>query len=346
VKCGRLILFFLPIFAQNKKKSMKKFLVLLCCGLLLNSCNDGDIKVESFDFESAQTQTCGDLTNDFFLYKFNGNEALIIQIPQTRFVNKETPEGTPTQVTIEGAVKVIYRVYDGPVSVSTLCSNIPPSSPTVIDEWNAEGGTIEITTRAVNTEVGSTGESLIASFSHNIIFKNITFNRGNDEHQTTDQINFGTYTTPNLNKPVDFTTIESIQTCADGEFLFKLSGNQALLLNLDEADLAALFPNEATTVGAPRELYISNQNQLNFIVYNNIVTLDNFCEGNTGAISEIWAAQNGVNEISGLIEVETTTSGSNYIHTVHFKNVRFTNSDGLEFTFGDDYLFGQYITTN
>lgn len=323
---------------------MKRFLVLLCCAILLNSCNDGDIKVESFDFETATTQTCGEATNDFFLYKFKGNEALLIQIPQTRFINKETPDGEPIQVAIGGSIKVIYRVYDGPVSVSTLCSNIPPSTPTVIDEWNAEGGTIEITTRAVSTEVASTGESLITSFSHNILFKNITFNRGSDENQTTEQINFGTYTTPNLNKPIDFTTIENVQTCTGNDLLFKLSGNQALVLNLDEATLAALFPNEATTVDNPREYYISAEDQLRFIVYSNVVTQDNFCDDNAGAVSEIWSAQNGVTAISGLIEVETTTSGSNYIHTIRFRNVKFSNIDGLEFTFGENYLFGDYIT--
>ncbi len=323
---------------------MRRFLVLLCCVLLLNSCNDGDIKVESFDFETATTQTCGEATNDFFLYKFKGNEALIVQLPQTRFINKETPDGQPIQVPIGGSVKVIYRVYDGPVSASTLCSNIPPSTPTVIDEWNAVGGTIEITTRAVNTEVAATGESLISSFSHNIIFTDITFNRGNDENQTTDQINFGTYTTPNLNKPVDFTAIENIQKCSGNNLLFKLSGNQALVLNLDQATLATLFANEATLVGNPREYYISAEDQLRFIVYSNVVTPDNFCAGNTGAVSEIWSAKNGVAEISGLIEVETTTSGSNYIHTVRFRNVKFGNVDGLEFTFGENYLFGEYIT--
>ncbi|AWA30501.1 hypothetical protein HYN48_10595 [Flavobacterium magnum] len=323
---------------------MKKFLVLLCCSILLNGCNDGDIKVESFDFENAQTRTCGEDTNDFFLYKFDGNEALIVQIPQTRFVNKETPAGTPIVIDITANVKVIYRVYDAPVTASTLCSNIPPSMPTVIDEWNAEGGTIEITTRAVNTEVAATGESLVTSFSHNIIFKNITFNRGNDERQTTEQINFGTYTTPNRNKPVDFTTIENVQTCTTNNLLYKLSGNQALALDLDAATLATLFPNEATTVDNPREFYLTTEDQLLFVVYANVVTRDDFCGGNVGAVSEIWKAQPGVDQISGLIQVETTTSGSNFIHTIRFRNVRFKNADGLEFTFGDNYRFGDYIT--
>ncbi|AWI26571.1 hypothetical protein [Flavobacterium pallidum] len=323
---------------------MKKFLVLLCCSILLNSCNDGDIKVESFDFESAQTRTCGEDTNDFFLYKYNGNEALIIQVPQTRFINKETPADTPIQIPITGTVQVIYRVYDGPITASTLCSNIPPSTPKVIDEWNAEGGTIEITTRAVNTEVAATGESLITSFSHNIIFKNITFNRGNDEHQTTEQINFGTYTTLNRNKPVDFTNIENVQTCTTNNLLYKLSGNQILALNLDQATLDTLFANEATTIGNPRQFYINGEGQLLFVVYSNVITQDILCSGNVGAISEIWNAQNGVDGISGLVEVETTTSGSNFIHTIHFRNVKFKNTDGLEFTFGTNYLFGEYVT--
>ncbi|OYU79993.1 MAG: hypothetical protein CFE23_11440 [Flavobacterium sp. BFFFF1] len=325
---------------------MRKFLVLLCCGFLLNSCSDGDIQVKNFDFGNVDAKSCGSSTSDFFIYEFSGNEALILQIPENRFVNKETPEGTPISITIDNTVKVIYRIYDGPVTNATLCSSIPPSSPTVTEEWNAEGGTIQITTRAVHSVVTSTGEDIINNFSHSIVFKNITFNRGNDEYQTTDQIVFGTYTTRNLNAPVNFVTIENIQKCADNNLLYKLSGNQSLELNLDNDTLATLFANEATTAGAPRQLYISAPEQLSFKVYGNIITTENLCSGDTGAISEVWSAENGVENSSGLIEVETTTNGSNFIHTVRFKNVRFKNTDGLVFSFGNDYDFGQYITTN
>ena len=40
------------IFVLNMK-NMKRFLGLLLCVLLFNSCDDGDIKLETFNFDTA-----------------------------------------------------------------------------------------------------------------------------------------------------------------------------------------------------------------------------------------------------------------------------------------------------
>ena len=45
---------------------MRKFLYILCFGLLLTTCDDGDIIVVSLDFEDEFSQ-CGDLV----FYKTN-----------------------------------------------------------------------------------------------------------------------------------------------------------------------------------------------------------------------------------------------------------------------------------
>ena len=40
---------------------MKKYVGLLLIALLFNSCNDGDITVETIDFEAVDALTCGNL---------------------------------------------------------------------------------------------------------------------------------------------------------------------------------------------------------------------------------------------------------------------------------------------
>ena len=55
---------------------MKKFLGILVCLLMLNGCDDGDLTIETINFEDVQASSCGET-----IYKLNGNEALYMKIP-------------------------------------------------------------------------------------------------------------------------------------------------------------------------------------------------------------------------------------------------------------------------
>jgi len=59
---------------------MKKLLLSLCSIALLNSCDDGDLTLETINFDSATAQECS-LNN--VVYKINGNQLLLIEIPAT-----------------------------------------------------------------------------------------------------------------------------------------------------------------------------------------------------------------------------------------------------------------------
>ncbi|MDI1255891.1 MAG: hypothetical protein PSV16_07300 [Flavobacterium sp.] len=329
---------------------MKKFLFLFLVVFALNGCNDGDLEVESFDFSTVNTQKCNLGSTDptqFYLFKVNGKEALIIQIPEADFPNIVTPEGAPRSYDIAGSIKVIYRLYDADINTETICSAIPSSTPNVVSEWNAIGGTIEVTTSAVNPINETTGATVITKYSHTITFKNIVFDRGNGTEQNNDSITFGTYETPAL-QPVAFDNID-INDCASNNLLFKYSGLQALTLNLDAATYADLFANEVTTTDAPRTALISATNKLNYRVFETGLTLDYFCATTTPTtpvLKEIWEGETGVDGVSGIIEVETTTNGPNFVHTIRFKNVTYKNNatTPLEFSLGTNYLFGEFVT--
>lgn len=171
---------------------MKKLFGLLVCALLLSSCDDGDIVLQSFNFGTAAIQKCSDKE---VVFKINGEELLLVDIPAVYFPNEVTPEGSPRIVTISSVNRVLYRKYSGTVTNNTICSDIPPASPTVSNEWTAaNGGTIQIITTEKTTTDEVTGEVTVTGYNHQIKFINIQF-VGSDDSFVFDEYLFGTYTT-------------------------------------------------------------------------------------------------------------------------------------------------------
>ena len=124
---------------------MKRALYGLIIAIVFNSCDDGNLTQEVISFDTATTQSCS--TNNI-IYKIKGQEALLIQIPSSSFTNEPTTVGSPTIIDINSTNRVVYRFYNGTISSSMFCETIPPSSPTVTDEWIATAGKIQITTTA------------------------------------------------------------------------------------------------------------------------------------------------------------------------------------------------------
>lgn len=122
---------------------MKKLLALFLILPLLHSCNDGDIIVKDFNFDGVDLQTCGEVGNYVF-YKENTQsyESLSLQL------------GVPDSIYNEPLIRtyslnststfVNYRRYDGLLGNNYFCSNVPPSSPKVIEEYKALSGSAEV----------------------------------------------------------------------------------------------------------------------------------------------------------------------------------------------------------
>lgn len=166
---------------------MKKLFVLVASVFMLQACDDGDITLESFNFNSAIVREC---TDNNLIFKINDDEMLLINIPESSFANEETADGSPRIVTVNSSNQIIYRIYSGNVATTTICSLIPPASPTVKQEWNATGGTIEIITDAIYASDGIT----ITGYTHNIKFVNVNFSGSSNSFSFT-EYNFGNYET-------------------------------------------------------------------------------------------------------------------------------------------------------
>lgn len=169
---------------------MKKVFGLIIALLFLNSCDDGEITLQSFDFENQAIQKC--ITKPIIL-KIKNDELLLISLPEDTFNTKfdNSPTGdTPRTISINSTNKVIYRKYSGNVSSTTICDELPPATPTVSKEWTTSGGTIIIESNALYDTDGIT----ITGYTHNITFENIIFSSSEESFSFTSYI-FGDFET-------------------------------------------------------------------------------------------------------------------------------------------------------
>ena len=319
---------------------MKRVLSLLVFVLLLNGCNDGNLTVGTIDFSNATTQSCS-TTN--IIYKLNAQEALILEIPTTSFVNEPTVPGTPLNIPIDNSTyRVVYRSYSGKITSDNICNAIPPATPTVTDQWTATSGIIQIITTPITVAGTIAGSTVITGYNHNIIFKNITFSRtsGNQVYET---FAFGDYVTPATTFPFAFNKILTQCSTTKQIYNYTTSG-EALTLDIDPT----LIQSSETPLNKPRTGVISaTTNKLIYRLYNGLLTSSYFC-GTTlpqsPTFNEEWIGVAGVTGVSGTIEVTTVKNGTTaYTHTIVLKNVTLTNGTS-SFNLGDSYIYGDLLT--
>lgn len=168
---------------------MKKFLTFLLC-LALCSCDDGDLTIETIDFDDIAIDYCDTTvsTSTTLFFKINGNEVLILTLASGTLKNVAS-EGE-VEYPISSSTTLTYRDFSDDVSSNYFCDLIPPTEPTVVEEIEAESGSVLITTTAVVD-----GET--TTFEHTIRLSGITFiNASNNQRITDLSINdFGTVTT-------------------------------------------------------------------------------------------------------------------------------------------------------
>lgn len=326
---------------------MKKLLVaLVLSALTFSACEDGQMDVQSFNFGEAAVQVCGDIDeNDFFLYKVSGNEALIVSLPQSAI-----PDGTSDRAEIiDGSqYQVIYRLYDGPINAGKICSTVPSSSPRVVEEWVAIGGTIRIENLPAFTIVESLNAKLPDGYKHTITFDNITFDTGDGTvtYDSDDEFSFGTFLTGS-NK-LDIGTFRcpddqrcQLETC--GNKIFRFTGSKALTLHLSQTTYDQLFSN---TEGEKTAL-ITADDLVQYRVFDIGVSVAALCADQIPSgirTLETWRAQagNGTTGVLAVQSVQDIVDGPFY-HKVWLRKVIF-EKDNTTFTFGDSYYIGNIVT--
>jgi hypothetical protein len=316
---------------------MKRILGILSLLLFITGCDDGDLTVDVIDFSEVTAQKCP--LKDV-IYKIKDSEMLLLEIPATTFTENQTLENAPIEIPINATNKVTYRRYDGTVSQSNICPTIPDGNPNVIEQWTALDGIIQIKATAIKTTNTADNSTKITGYNYYIVLKNVTFQKPNGE-QLYPSFIFGNYTANISSLAFDFDEDADKSTCDNR--IFNFSGSEAFIL--DVADYDTLFADVATTT--PRTAVINSSNKLTYKLFTNIVNDAYFCATTVPAtplLSQEWNAVNGVEATSGIIEVETTTLGTSFRHTIHLKKVTLKKGNS-DFTLGDDYIFGSFVTT-
>lgn len=127
---------------------MRPYLILVCLAFFFQSCNDGDIIINNFDFEDASLERCEDFDFVFFKIQSDSNESIALEFDSDENFLTETGQ---IEITLSGDDQVIYRRFLSEVTSDYFCSPIPPTSPTVSEELVSNTGVITITT--LGTEV-------------------------------------------------------------------------------------------------------------------------------------------------------------------------------------------------
>ncbi|KUJ60549.1 hypothetical protein AR687_17410 [Flavobacteriaceae bacterium CRH] len=325
---------------------MRKYASLLLFALLLNGCDDGDITVDQIDFETLTASSC--TAENLLVYKLKSQESLILQLPEDTFTEDATAVDDPDIFNIDsngnGSYRLVYRGYDGTIAGTDICNLIPPVTPRVIDEWYAKSGRIEITTSPTVTSNTTTNSTTITGYNHNIVIKNVTY-AVNGVDVTVPEIKFGDFATT-IENSLDLAFVaENADRCTSGQIYNFITSGAAL--TIDDVD-ASLIQNSATPLNAPRTAVISSTtNKLLYRVYNSTLSKDYFCKTTTPTtptLRETWAGVDGVANVSGYIEVTTTTGGSNvFNHTVVLKNVTLAKGNS-KFKLGDSFTLGTFST--
>ncbi|MHA7864461.1 hypothetical protein [Flagellimonas marinaquae] len=158
---------------------------------MLGSCSDGDLQIETIDFDSASLQFCANPVANAknLMFKINDSEALILELQSGTLNKGVVGETVTTESAVPGQSQVTYRVFSGTVNKDYFCDEIPVVEPTVIQEVVAQDGAVIVETMRSASDT--------TRFVHKISLSGISFVTSNGERITNLAINeFGEVTTP------------------------------------------------------------------------------------------------------------------------------------------------------
>lgn len=155
--------------------------------LFLIACNDGDLSVETISFDNSDVLSCTSDTTATFLFKYNSQQALILELPNGVLKNSEnTVSGT-----ISSNYKLYYRTFSGAVSSSYFCGTYPPTSPSVVSQFEATGGSISIVTKPIYDE----NTQALLRYDHLITITDLVILNSEGNKLVDSNFIFGTYRT-------------------------------------------------------------------------------------------------------------------------------------------------------
>lgn len=166
---------------------MKQVILIAFLGLFL-SCDDGNLQIETLNFDESNIDFCGTATTGTqVFFKINGDEALILTLASG--VLKNEASNGAIESAIPANSKITYRIFSNNVSKNYFCDALPPQTPTVIDQIDAVDGKVLVTTILLEDGV---------TYEHTIQLSDISLVNDDGSRITDLSINdFGVVTTTN-----------------------------------------------------------------------------------------------------------------------------------------------------
>ncbi|QIE58330.1 hypothetical protein G5B37_01755 [Rasiella rasia] len=118
---------------------MKKIVLFLFLIATLIACDDGDVVVTSFDFDDATLQNCGGPGSYvFFKINTNSNESLSLLLGTSDSIFNVADT---LSFQLDGSTNFLnYRTFSEAPTASYFCNSIPPTSPTVLQDYIGDDG--------------------------------------------------------------------------------------------------------------------------------------------------------------------------------------------------------------
>jgi len=128
---------------MKRNISATYYIYILISLAVFSSCDDGDVAVQSFDFEDQSLSYCdNDQSILFYVRNSSGTEAMLADL--TVNLTNLISAGVLSYELAGNTNKVAYRIFDASADPDYFCSAIPPTRPMVIDELIATSGRAEM----------------------------------------------------------------------------------------------------------------------------------------------------------------------------------------------------------
>ncbi|OWP77546.1 hypothetical protein [Flavobacterium oreochromis] len=127
-----------------------------------------DVVDLKFDYKNAVMQNC---SGNNLIFKYNNNNALLLDIDPSLY--KHQTIGTKTAL-INTTNKVSYRIYNGGLNSNFFCQSIPPTHPSLTEEWIAQEGI----TNTNGMIIVETTQQTTSTYRHVIKLRKVTFKNG------------------------------------------------------------------------------------------------------------------------------------------------------------------------
>ena len=151
---------------------------------------------------------------------------------------------------------------------------------------------------------------------------------------------------------IGFSDIANSSTC-NGDIVYKINGNQALIIKITNPITLIPFANTITDINAPLEIPIDNTNlRIIYRNYNGAPSGANICDSPpaaTPSVTEEWYGIGGTMEVTTTAiksspDANNATKITGYNHYIVFKNITFQKPEGTQTYGGDGFIFGNYVT--